>query len=502
MAVMNQIHALLQQAANLHRQGELARAQALYDEVLRAEPLNFDALHLSGVVARQQGEPERALAMIEGALAIDGSRAIAHCNRGVALQDLGRHAEALASFERALALQPDYAVALSNRGNALRHLGQVDRALESYDAALRLHPDYAEALCNRALALQATARHETALDSFGAALMVRRDYPEALHGAAVSLLALGKPADALEGFERALQLQPEYAEAWCARGALLLRAQDHEEALASFRDALTVRPGYARAQLGVANTLRAMGRRDEAVAAYRAALDCGADAETVRYMLAIMGTGQAPGASPAGYVKALFDQYAGDFDRHLVDVLRYRTPTLLVEALRRHLPPGELDVLDAGCGTGLCGPLLRPLACLLEGVDLSPHMLERARDTGLYDGLYCGDMVAYLRVRPSSTDVIVAADVFVYVGDLKPVFAVARLALRGGGRFAFSVEQHDGAEPFVLRASGRYAHSRAGIEALARSHGFVIHDISAATLRQESGEDMGGLLIVLGTHAE
>ncbi|WP_374580430.1 tetratricopeptide repeat protein [Pseudoduganella sp.] len=499
---MDDIHALLQQAVSLHQQGDLGRAQELYDRVLRAEPLNFDALHLSGVLARQQGEPGRALAMIDGALALDAGRAIAHCNRGVVLQDMARYDEALASFERALALQPDYAVALSNRGNALRHLGHIERALDSYDAALRLAPGYAEALCNRALALQSIARHAAALDSFGAALAARPAYPEALHGAAVSLLALGKPADALEGFERALQLQPEYAEAWCARGALLLRAQEHEEALSSFRDALALRPRYARAQLGLANTLRAMGRCEEAVEAYQAALACGADADTVGYMLAIMGAEQAPGASPAAYVKALFDQYAGNFDHHLVDVLRYRTPTLLVEALRRHLPPGELDVLDIGCGTGLCGPLLRPLACLLEGVDLSPHMLERARDTGLYDGLYCGDMVGYLRARPSSADLIVAADVFVYVGDLKPVFSVARLALRGGGRFAFSVEEHDGADAFTLRPSGRYAHSRTGIEALARSHGFTLLDITPSTLRQESGADMRGLLVVLGTHAE
>lgn len=497
---MDNTHALLQQAVGLHQQGELGRAQALYDDVLRAEPLNFDALHLSGVLARQLGEPERALAMIDGALALDAGRAIAHCNRGVVLQDMARYEEALASFERALALQPEYPVALSNCGNALRHLGHIDRALDSYDAALRLSPDYAEALCNRALALQSSGRHEAALDSFGAALTARRAYPEAFHGAAVSLLALGKAADALEGFERALQLQPEYAEAWCARGAVLLRAQEHAEALSSFQDALQVRPRYARAQLGLANTLRAMGRREEAVSAYQAALAMGADADTVGYMLAIMGAEQAPGASPTAYVKALFDQYAGNFDQHLVDVLRYRTPTLLVEALRRHLPPGELDVLDIGCGTGLCGPLLRPLACLLEGVDLSPQMLERARDTGLYDGLYCGDMVGYLRVRPSSADLIVAADVFVYVGDLKPVFSVARLALRGGGRFAFSVEEHDGAEGFMLRPSGRYAHSRAGVEALARSHGFTILETTPSTLRQESGEDMRGLLVVLGTH--
>ena len=494
---MKEIHALLQQAVALHQKGELPRAQAIYDEVLRAQPLNFDALHLSGALARQQGDPQRALDLIDGALAIDSRRAIAHCNRGVALQDLGRYEEALASFERSLALQPDYAIALSNRGNALRHLGHLDRALESYEAVLRLSPEYADALCNRGLALQTLARHEAALDSFGAALRVRHEYPEALHGAAVSLLALGKPVDALEGFERALHIQPEYAEAWCSRGALLLRAQDHEEALASFQDALTVRPRYARAQLGLANTLRAMGRGEEAVEAYQAALSFGADADTVGYMLAIMGAEQAPGASPAAYVKALFDQYAGNFDRHLVDVLRYRTPSRLVEALRRHLPPGELDVLDAGCGTGLCGPLLRPLACLLEGVDLSPHMLDRARDTGLYDGLYCGEMVGYLQGRPASVDVIVAADVFVYLGDLKPVFSAARLALRSRGRFAFSVEEHDGVEDFVLRSSGRYAHSRYGIEALARSHGFSINEISPSILRQESGEDMRGLLVIL-----
>lgn len=494
---MTEIHALLKQALALQQQGELGPAQALYDQVLRADPINFDALHLSGVLARQQGQYELALVLIEGALAIDGRRAIAHCNRGVVLQDLGRFEQALASFEQALALRPDYAVALSNRGNALRRLGHIDRALDSYDAALRLAHDYAEALCNRALALQSAGRHQGALDSFGAALTVRANYPEALHGAAVSLLALGKPGDALEGFERALQLQPEYAEAWCARGALLLRAQDYEEALSSFHDALEVRPRYARAQLGVANTLRAMGHREDAVRAYQQALEFGADAETVGYMLAIMGAEQAPGASPAAYVKSLFDQYAGNFDHHLVDVLRYRTPALLVEALRRHLPLGELDVLDAGCGTGLCGPLLRPLACLLEGVDLSPHMLDRARDSGLYDGLYCGEMVGYLRVRPASSDVIVAADVFVYVGDLKPVFSVARLALRAGGRLAFSVEEHEGAEPFMLRDSGRYAHSRAGIEALARSHGFTIHEITPGALRQESGADMRGLLVVL-----
>ena len=498
---MNDKQLLLQQAVTLHQQGDFARAQALYDEVLAADPRNFDALHLSGVLARQRGDAERALALIGQAIAIDDGKAIAHCNLGVALQDLRRHADALASFERALALQPRYPMAHSNRGNALRKLGRTEEALDSYAAALSVQPDYAEALCNRGAALQELARHEEALDDFGAALSARRAYPEALHGAANSLLALGEAGQALEGFERALKLRPDYAEAWCARGSLLLRAQDFDEALASFQHALDIRNDYARAQLGMANTLRAMQRVPEAVAAYEQALSLGADPEVVGYMLAALGAQQAPSSSPAAYVQGLFDQYAGRFDRHLVEVLQYRTPALLADALRRSALQSVAaepvhDVLDLGCGTGLCGALLRPLARTLEGVDLSPRMLERARELGIYDALHCAEMTEFLRARPASADLVVAADVFVYAGDLSAVFAAARAALRRGGQLAFSVEALADGE-FALRASGRYAHSEAYLRSCAAAHGFAVTAMESCVLRKEHSADIAGLLAVL-----
>jgi predicted TPR repeat methyltransferase len=500
---MNEKQNLLQQAVRLHQQGDAARAQALYDQVLATDPRNFDALHLSGVLARQRGDAERALGLIGQALAVDAGQAIAHCNLGAALQDLRRYAEALASFERALALQPRYAMALSNRGNALRNLGRVEDALDSYGEALAVQPDYAEALCNRGAALQELGRHQEALDSFGTALSVRRAYPEALHGAANSLLALGEAGQALEGFERALKLRPDYAEAWCARGSLLLHAQELDEALASFQHALDLRSDYARAQLGLANTLRGMRRVPDAIAAYGKALALGTDPEVVGYMLAALGAQQAPAASPAAYVQGLFDQYAGRFDRHLVEVLQYRTPALLADALRRsalQTAGGDpvCDVLDLGCGTGLCGALLRPMARTLEGVDLSPRMLERARELGLYDALHCAEMTEFLRARPASVDLIVAADVLVYAGDLSAVFAAARTALRAGGQLAFSVEALEQGE-FVLRASGRYAHSKAYLRGLAAAQGFAVTAIEQCVLRKEDGADIAGLLAVMAT---
>ena len=498
---------LLRQAVAHHQRGELARAEALYAAVLAADPHNFDALHLSGVIARQRQAPQLAFELITRALAIDADKAIAHCNLGAVLQDLGREQDALASYERALALQPAYAIALCNRGNALRRLGRPAEALDSYARALALTPRYPEALCNRALALQALDRHADALDDFGAALTERPAYAEALHGAAVSLLALDRPDEALQAFDRALRVQPDYPEAWCGRATLLLRAQEADEALHSYGQALRLRPGYARALLGSANALRALDRRDEAIDAYEAALAGGADADTVAYLLASLGAAPAPQASPAGYVAALFDQYAGRFDRHLVDVLRYRTPALLADLLARQLSSrdahGALDILDLGCGTGLCGPLLRPLARHLEGVDLSAGMLAQARELGVYDALACAELTAFLDAAPMRWDVLTAADVLVYVGALDGVFAAARGALRAGGWFVLSVEAlpEDGPEDYALRPSGRYAHSSRYLAALAERHGFAVREIVPCTLREDSGGDVAGLLVALAIPA-
>jgi predicted TPR repeat methyltransferase len=153
-----------------------------------------------------------------------------------------------------------------------------------------------------------------------------------------------------------------------------------------------------------------------------------------------------------------------------------------------------IDVLDLGCGTGLCGPLLRPVARRLTGVDLSPGMLDKARERGLYTELECVELTEYLSRRHAEFDLIVAADVFVYVGDLAPVFSAVRRTLRDGGRFAFSVEAAEVRE-FELSSTRRYRHSRAYVERLAAESGFVIDEIETCVLRRNNGTDVSGLLV-------
>lgn len=494
---------LLQQALQAHQQGKLEAAASLYRQVLAQSSRQFDALHLLGVIARQRGDAAGAADLIRDALQVDPSQARAHCNLGAALQDLGQPQAALDSYDRALRLDPRYALAWDNRGNALRRLGRLDDALDSYERALGLRQESAEAWCHRAIVLNDLGRFDDAAASAGRALQLRPAWPDALLALGNALQALERFDDACAAYDRALEKAPR-ADLWCARGSALKKAGALGAALDSYAHALALDPAYALAQHYRANTLRALGRKPEAIAAYRAALALGADATEIGFALAALGEGALPASAPPDYIKGLFDQYAGHFDQHLVEVLAYRTPVLLDELLRAHVSGSRDEVLDLGCGTGLCAPFLRPLASRLTGVDLSQRMLDKAAASGLYDALACADIVDFLAGdgQAGRYGLVLAADVFVYIGDLAQVFAAVAQALRAGGWFAFSVEapaasDDGGAAGYAITASNRFTHVPAYIDRLAAEHGFAPVKSRAATLRREHGRDVAGQLVLL-----
>jgi predicted TPR repeat methyltransferase len=489
---------LLGQAVRLHQQGRLKQAQSMYRRVLDLDPRQFDALHLLGVIERQRGAPVRAVELIEAALRIDPQQARAHCNLGAALQDLGRTDDALASYEAALRLDPAYALAWDNRGNTLRRLGRLAEALDSYERALGINPALADAWCHRAIALHELGRHADAVASAEQALATRPAYADAFVALGHALQALDHHGESVDAYDRALALAPQ-AGTWCARGAALKKSGDLAGALHSYDKALALRPDYALAEHYRAHTLRALGQRAAAVDAYRRALELGADADEIRFALAALGEADQPTTAPADYVKHLFDQYAGRFDRHLVDVLGYRTPALLDALLRPHLAAAPVEAaLDLGCGTGLCAPFLRPLARHVTGIDLSQKMLDKAAELDLYDDLACADIVDWLAERPASCDLAVAADVLVYIGDLAPLFARVRRALRAGGLFAFSCEALDAAGPgFAIQPSNRFAHTLGYVQTTAQAAGFDVVATAHAVLRQDHGRDIAGHLVLL-----
>jgi predicted TPR repeat methyltransferase len=495
--------ALLRVALALHQQGRLEEARTLYGQVLALDPKQFDALHLNGVIARQLGDPARAVDLIGAALQVDASQARAHCNLGASLQDLGRTEAALASYETALRLDPRYALAWNNRGNTLRRLGRPADALASYERALALQPNYPEAWCHRAIVLNDLGRHADAAASAEQALAARPGYADARLALGHALQALERYTEAVDAYDRALAAAApaQQPEIWCARGAAQKKSGLLAEALDSYEQALRLRPDYAMAEHYRANVLRALGRRDDAIAAYRRAQGLGADPAGIAFALAALGQGALPAAAPLDYVKGLFDQYAGHFDRHLVGTLGYRTPALLGGLLHDHLgtAPALDAALDLGCGTGLCAPLLRPMARRLAGVDLSEKMLDKARETGLYDDLACADIVDWLQGREAEWNLVLAADVLVYIGELAPLFERVAAALRPGGWFAFSVEAlaTDGPPGYAITVSNRYTHAPAYVRAGAAAAGFELIETREAVLRKEHGADVDGVLFLL-----
>lgn len=211
--------------------------------------------------------------------------------------------------------------------------------------------------------------------------------------------------------------------------------------------------------------------------------------------LARLGARPAPAAAAEAYVQRLFDQYAKHFDEHLVGMLAYRAPALLLETVSGIRPGVFSSVLDLGCGTGLCGIAFRAKAKTLCGVDLSPRMIEEAGAKVVYDRLAVASIEAFLAAEPAaSADLLLAADVLVYIGDLAPVAAAAAHVLCQGGLFAFTVQRGD--DGFQLGADLRFAHAPSYIEGAMTESGLKIVKMSEAVTRQDAGHDVPGLVVV------
>lgn len=291
----------------------------------------------------------------------------------------------------------------------------------------------------------------------------------------------------------------DYARMFAESGEFVEAAELMEQALEQV-------PTWAAGWFRLAEYAEKSGRKEAATAALQkvVALDP-SDIFGAGLKLAVLGAVEAPAAPPSPYVERLFDDYADRFDTALVGRLEYNVPKTLAALVRRHA--GE-DVRfglvsDIGCGTGLFGVEFRGNAGRLEGFDLSAGMLAKAAEKAVYDRLAHADLSrpaeasGLLADAPESrADLVSAADVLMYLGDLAEVFAsVARLA-RSGGLFAFSVEDGGDGDAPLLRPSLRYAHPETFILRRMQENGFDPVAMEKSVIRQDAGQPVHGLLFL------
>ena len=400
-------------------------------------------------------------------------------------------------YRRILEKAPDFPDALHFSGVLAHQEGRSDDAVALIKRSLELEPDRADWHSNLGIVLRDRLQLDEAIAACRRAIALDPNHANAHNNLGVLLRAQGRPVEAEAAYRAAIRVSPEHSDAYTNLGILLNGQKRIPEAVICFCKVITFRPKHPEARRLLALAHCMLGDVDQAVGVYEEWLREEPNHPIALHMLAACSGRDIPPRASDGFVEKTFDSFAGSFDAKLAQ-LQYRAPELVarmfadseVEATK------SLDVLDAGCGTGLCGPLIAPYARRLVGVDLSTAMLTQAEARHVYDELFKVELTVYLQDSPGLFDVIVSADTLVYFGALENVAAAAARALRPGGRLIFTVEESEPgrAAGYSLSNHGRYNHTRQYLERVLSAAG-LRPEIVQAELRLEAGEPVKGLVV-------
>jgi predicted TPR repeat methyltransferase len=416
----------------------------------------------------------------------------------IQLQQNDQLVEAHELYRRVFETAPNHPQALHYAGVLAHQQGRGDEAVELIERSLGLLPDQADWYNNLGIVHQSDARLDRAIDAYRRAISIDASHANAHSNLGVLLRATGRPAEAEAEYRTAIQLQPDHIDAYTNLGILLNGLKRTEEAVACFCKVITLKPKDREARRLLALAHCTLGDVGEAVKIFEEWLEEEPGDPIALHMLAACTGRHVPPRASDRFVERTFDSFAASFESKL-EKLSYRAPALVAAMVADSglAPSKRLDVLDAGCGTGLCGPLVTPYARRLVGVDLSKGMLARAKEKNVYDALLNAELTEYLRDNSEAFDLIVSADTLVYFGDLECVFTAAARALRPHGIIVFTLEHAVGSGAgvdFRLELHGRYSHARAYVERLLALTG-LRPEIKHAELRMESGAPVAGLVI-------
>lgn len=398
-----------------------------------------------------------------------GLEADALHQESIILMTENRRQEAMETLSRVIALKPDHALSYIRRGELALMMERHDMAAEDSHAALRLNPQNGQAWKLQALIASYQKNHSGAIDAL----------------------------------QHAIRLNPNSVELWRMLGNELQLSNQPREAAQAFQQALGRDPEDAYSLNILPALLMGLGHTGEARAYLEKALQQFPDNPVLNHFKSFFDQNSTVERASDEYVQSVFDGYADIFDTHLQQSLQYNTPSLIAQCLQRVLKLSDeqtaaFSLLDLGCGTGLGAAALEAFTRHRVGVDLSPKMIEKARARNLYNHLAVSDLVPYLASAGEAFDIVAAMDVFVYIGNLNPIFDVARRVMKPGSRFAFSIEEEREASEngYTLRSSGRFAHTKAYLHALAGRYGYEIELMESAVIRYEAGKPLDGCIVI------
>ena len=412
------------------------------------------------------------------------------------MNELMTEAEML--YRKVLDVAPETLDTLHFLGVLCHQQGRNDEAAKLIGRIIRIAPDNFDAHNNLGNVYQALKKPEKAEECYRKAIAINPAHAPAHNNLGVNLMVLDRPEEAEEFYLEAVKLSPDTPEHHFNLGNAYRRMGKYDSAIDAYTKAVGLKPDYLGAWQGLARCYLQSGRREEAVQVFDNLILLNPGNPVFSYLRsACLGT-DIPERTPDDYLQHLFDESATQFDKHL-ELLEYRAPSLLCEALVVALPTFDAsrDILDAGCGTGLCGPLLRPYARNLEGVDISSGMLSVASGRQMYDKLYKSEITQFMSTCGQQYDVVASADTLCYFGDLRKVFEATSVALSRDGLFGFTLEDcGDKGQTYQLNTTGRYAHAKGYVEAELAASGFALVSYNSVELRSEAKLPVAGHLFV------
>ena len=418
----------------------------------------------TAIKAHQAGELKAARSGYEKVLAIRPADPDALHYYGVLQHHLGRSAEGAASIRRSLNAAPNNAHAWLNLGNILLEEEKSGEARVAYERSVAIAPELADAWYNLGICLR----------------------------------KMEDPSGAIGALNRAIAARGNHAPSHYQRAIAHREAGDFDAAETDFRLALALKPDYVEVYESLGMLLYRQDRIPDAAKIYKAWVQIDPSSSTAAHLAAASSGEATPERGSDAYVTETFDRFAATFDQNLAN-LGYRAPQLVTGALRDLVGDDRMleCILDAGCGTGLCGALLRPFSRRLVGVDLSSGMIDVARAKGHYDELAVGELVAFMRGFRDAFDAVVSADTFVYFGALDEGFAAAARCLKRPGRLILTLERMAETLPgnYHLEPNGRYTHRLDYVRRTLGGAGFGQVHSDDQVLRREKGADVRGLVI-------
>lgn len=416
----------------------------------------------------------------------------------------GQRDVARAAYVRAVTVNPRSTAALSRLAQLLAEDGDLPGALDALHRLRDMHPEIPELSYNIGSILLDLGRAAEAREALEQAVALNPAMVPAHNTLGLALQQLGAHEDSVESFEAALRHAPDHLPALANLGTALVNLRRADRALEVCRRAVELSRHAPDCCFSLGLACDLAGHRDDAIRWLREATERCPERDDWRFHLAAVSQSDPPAAAPADFIASLFDGYAARFDRHMQADLQCRIPELIRAAVCHVAPDRKFDVLDLGCGTGLSGETIQPIAQRLTGVDLSAEMIRLARARNIYEELHQADNASYLATCSSRFDLVIAADVLLYTGDLSDVFRLTRSVLTPAGLFAFSVEAVDTtaeSRGYHLDPARRYRHARSYLQALAAEHGFREVSARRDVLRVHSGRDVVGWIVVLAAES-